>query len=660
MCAAGFLLLLVTLPLADRFRLYGLYGISVFFCFFSIGVGLAGERLRRTDFPFSDGETMYQVVIQDNPEMKERSVLCRVRLEGQVVEGMLQKNEHANLFLLYFPQDSAADTLHRGDRLWVYARMAPPANNGNPDEFDYVRFLIRRGGSGTAYVPAGHWRVVGHNASRTLRQAASDYREEVVALYHRLGFRGDNLAVLSALTVGDKENLSEDIRETYSVTGASHVLALSGLHIGLISTLFLFLFTLLWRRWAVFRPLGYFLVILFLWAFAFFTGLSSSVVRSVIMFSLLAVARLHFAKQLSLNTLAATAFLMLLYNPLWLFDVGFQLSFVAVTSILLIQPRLYSLLPVKHVVSRYVWGLLTVSVAAQAGTAPLVMFYFSRFSTHFLLTNLWVIPVVTLVLYAAVLMLVLTPFPVLQGGVARVVDALLDAQNSVLGWIEGLPVSSIDGIWVDGWEIGLFYLFLLLLLWCLHVRTVRSVYISLCCLLLLSAYHVVSDTLSLPRRSIAFYKVRSCPAVHCIAANGDSWLACADSVPDTSRLYRALSSHWNRQHLSAPSVLPAVYSSPGLAFHDGILFYAGKYICLLHDSRWRYKVTRHPLQLDYLYISRGYNGGIEELTSLFRIRTVILDVSLSGYRVEKLSDDCRRLSIPCISLKERGALRIPL
>ena len=250
-------------------------------------------------------------------------------------------------------------------------------------------------------------------------------------LYHRLGFQGDNLAVLSALTVGDKENLSEDMRETYSIAGASHVLALSGLHIGLLSTLFLFFFSFLWKRWAAFKPLGFFLVILFLWAFAFLTGLSSSVVRSVIMFSLLVVSRLQSEKLLSLNTLAATAFLMLLYNPLWLFDVGFQLSFVAVVSILLIQPKLYSLLSVRRCIPRYVWGLLTVSVAAQIGTAPLVIFYFSRFSTHFLLTNLWVIPMVTLILYSAVLMLILTPFPFLQSG-CGLCSAECSEQSSLL------------------------------------------------------------------------------------------------------------------------------------------------------------------------------------------------------------------------------------
>ena len=152
----------------------------------------------------------------------------------------------------------------------------------------------------------------------------------------------------------------------------------------------------------------------FLGEFCFFTGLSSSVVRSVVMFSLLAFAGLQLEKPLTLNTLAATAFLMLLCKPVWLFDVGFQLSFSAVAAIVLVQPKLYALWKVDNRFLRYLWGLMTVSVAAQLGTAPLVIFYFSRFSTHFLLTNLWVIPMVSLVLYSAVFLLMLTPLPFVQ------------------------------------------------------------------------------------------------------------------------------------------------------------------------------------------------------------------------------------------------------
>lgn len=153
----------------------------------------------------------------------------------------------------------------------------------------------------------------------------------------------------------------------------------------------------------------------------------------------------------------------------------FNYSFVAVASILLIQPKLYNLLSVRHRIPRYIWGLLTVSIAAQIGTAPLVILYFSRFSTHFLLTNLWVIPMVTLILYSAVFMLILTPFPFLQQGFASVVNILLSSQNHVLRRIEQFPVSSIDGLWTECWEIMLFYIFLLSLFRSFSLRTSRSI-----------------------------------------------------------------------------------------------------------------------------------------------------------------------------------------
>ena len=387
---AGFLLFLFII---GRYKHTGwVYGAAVYLFLGGTGFCLMSWQQGKTAFPFSGKTAVYRVCIREHPEERERSILCRVALLGEVEKDTVTGCPRNHLFLAYFPKDSATATLRRGDELLVSARLVPPANNGNPDEFDYARYLRRKGYSGTAYVADGHWRKTGHDASRTVSQVALDYREKVVGLYRSLGFETDELAVLAALTVGDKEELSDDIVETYSVSGASHVLALSGLHIGFLYALLLFVLRPLWRRWRRLKPLLLLLLVLFLVSFAFFTGLSSSVVRSVIMFSLLAFAGLQPEKPLTLNTLAATAFLMLLCKPVWLFDVGFQLSFSAVAAIVLVQPKLYALWKVDNRFLRYLWGLMTVSMAAQLGTAPLVIFYFSRFSTHFLLTNLWELP----------------------------------------------------------------------------------------------------------------------------------------------------------------------------------------------------------------------------------------------------------------------------
>ena len=603
---AGFLLFLFII---GRYKHTGwVYGAAVYLFLGGTGFCLMSWQQGKTVFPFSGKPAVYRVCIREHPEERERSILCRVALLGEVEQDTVTGCPRNHLFLAYFPKDSATVTLCRGDELLVSTRLAPPANNGNPDEFDYARYLRRKGYSGTAYVADGHWRKTGHDASRTVSQVALDYREKVVGLYRSLGFETDELAVLAALTVGDKEELSDDIVETYSVSGASHVLALSGLHIGFLYALLLFVLRPLWRRWRRLKPLLLLLLVLFLVSFAFFTGLSSSVVRSVIMFSLLAFAGLQPEKPLTLNTLAATAFLMLLCKPVWLFDVGFQLSFSAVAAIVLVQPKLYALWKVDNRFLRYLWGLMTVSVAAQLGTAPLVIFYFSRFSTHFLLTNLWVIPMVSLVLYSAVFLLMLTPLPFVQHLFARVVEALVHVQNEVLRWIERLPGAAVDDIWLDIWGVLLVYLFLGMAYYGFLRLTVRRVCFALLALLAVVSWHSLSIMSNASRQGIAFYSVRGCPVVHCMADNRHSWLACADSLPDMPCLCRALSPHWNRLRLETPRLVAGDYTTSGLSMRNQIVSYAGKRICLLSDNRWRNKSSSHPLSVDYLYVYRVGQG----------------------------------------------------
>lgn len=561
---ACMLLVVVMLGVCYRYSFHRLYGAVVFLFLFCMGSTLFSYRLKQAEFVFTANPSVYRFTLHESPEVKDRSILYRCRLETEVRNDTLVPYAHKPVFLLYFPKDTIASALRRGDEVLVYTRLSPPSNNGNPDEFDYARYLLRRGVSGTAYVAAGHWQVVGHQEKRSLRQAASDYRKKVLSLYRSLGFRGDELAVISALTVGDKDELDEDVVETYSVAGASHVLAISGLHVGLLYVLLFFPLSFLWKRWKWLKPVLLLLIILLLGSFAFFTGLSPSAVRSVTMCSLLALSVFQSEKLLTINTLAVTAFIMLMFHPEWLFDVGFQLSFMSVAAILTIQPVLYGLWKVRNRFWRYVWGLTTVSVAAQIGAAPMIMLYFSRFSNHFLLTNLCIIPLVTLIMYTSVLLLILTPFPPVQQVVAMILDSLVRIQNAILRWIEQLPFASVDGIWIDAWCVLFFYVCLMLAYRALSRRTVAAVYMALFALLAGASYYSFDYLSHLPRRSLAFYNVRGCPAVHCMTAHTRSWLVCADSLPDISRLQRALSPYWNHSHIEIPTVVKGI--SRGLLF----------------------------------------------------------------------------------------------
>ena len=651
---------------SERYSWRWCFGVSLsLFCLAGgwLSVNLQLKTAAETEFPKE--EAVYRLRVNDFPEVRERTFLCRVWLkERHDSLGIHPVNKQA---ILYFQRDSLSSRLQMGEELWVRSRISPPVSARNFDEFDYARYLIRKGISGTGFVASGHWqfsecRKEKEGIATVLYRLAASYRTQIENLYRRLGIEGDELAVLSALTLGDKTDLSESVRESYSVAGVSHVLALSGLHIGLLYALAFFLLRPLLLGGQSGRVLRSLLLILLLWLFAFFTGLSPSVVRSAAMFSIWALADLCGRQSFSLNTLALTAWLMLLVRPVWLFDVGFQLSFAAVLSILLFQPFLYRLCPVRHRAGTYLWGLVSVSVAAQLGTAPLVLFYFSRFSTHFLLTNLLVVPLVTLILYAAVVLLLLTPMSGLQAVAAVGLEKMLRMLNLLVRWVEQLPYASVDGIWLYPLEVAGCYLVLgAFFCYLCHRRYARLV-TALVLLAAWGAVHSFAVWTDRPRTSIVFYNVRGCPAVHCIESSGHSCIQYADSLSNRQRLRQTAANYWHHCHLYPPA--EGSRDSVGQHFfrRQQLICWHGQRVCMVTDNRWKQQRTGDGAvcRVDYLYICKGYTGQLAALTRLFLPGCVILDSSLSSYRRNRLKEECQQNHLHFISLSDEGSVRFLL
>ncbi|KAA6332443.1 hypothetical protein EZS27_019048, partial [termite gut metagenome] len=464
----------------------------------------------------------------------------------------------------------------------------------------------------------------------------------------------------SALTIGYQEELSEEIRESYSVSGASHVLSLSGLHFALLYGFIFFFLKRIPDKLPGIKILRVTIILLLIWGFAFITGLAPCIVRSALMCSLFALSEYRSGNYISLNTLAAAGLLMLLYNPCWIFDVGFQLSFCAVASILLLQSRLYRIWSVNNRILKYCWGITTVSIAAQVGAAPLVLLYFARFSTHFLLTNLLVVTLVTIIMYAAIIMLIVSPLSVIQVFVAGIVDRLIKTLNAMVRWIEQLPFSSMDTIWVYQWEVAGFYVMILLLVCYLHFKRVKYLHALLVCMLIVGCCHTVMRNNDRVQTSLVFYNVRNCPAVHCMASTGESWLTYADSVSDRKRLPRMVSRYWMRLQLTEPHCVVSNYRDIHFFYQNNLLHFYDKWICIVNGNHWHNKETVQPLQIDYLYLCKGYDGHLESLINLFPTKKVIIDSSLSEYHKRRIIDECKRLEIDFVSLAENGAFCVKI
>ena len=278
-------------------------------------------------------------------------------------------------------------------------------------------------------------------------------RNELLERLSDHGVDGSVYAVVAAMTLGDKSQLTNELRKTYAITGASHILALSGLHLGIIYTLLSLLLSR--RRWQVVSQV---VIVVCIWLYVFLVGMTVSVVRSAVMITVYALLSLGHRDKMSVNTLAFAAIVMLLFNPLSLFDVGFQLSFLAVLAILLFYPLFEGVWSqsflMDHRVFKWLWTMLSVSCAAQIGVAPLIVYYFGRFSCFFLLTNLLVVPAATLILYLSLVVLLIP-------SLAYLLIYIVDALNRLLTWIATLPGVSIEGLHPTLLQVSMAYVIIM-------------------------------------------------------------------------------------------------------------------------------------------------------------------------------------------------------
>lgn len=397
--------------------------------------------LHDTEVEWLDTACLFQARLTDYPVARAKTYRLTAAVSG--FKDSIWHTAQGNIYL-YIAKDSAAALLHPNDIITFRSRVRQPDSIGC---FDYATYLRRQGIAGTAYVPAGKWRTIGVSDGLSLRMAAKKLQHRLVERYRNLGISGDELGTLAALTLGYREELDPAVRQAFQHAGAAHVLAVSGLHTGIIYSVLWVLLTGfgVWkplyeqkkRRWLLSA-----VIIAAMWGYALLTGLTPSVVRSVIMVTIMQVAYMCYRNPISLNSVAAAAFLILMVRPTDLYSVSFQLSFAAVTAILLICPRAIHIPIYNRWLSwpvDYVVNLVMVSVAAQLGTLPFTLYYFRQVSNYFLLTNLIVIPLAWLITMGAFALLTVGWIPGVGELIAEGVKGLVWLLNTTTGCIESLP-----------------------------------------------------------------------------------------------------------------------------------------------------------------------------------------------------------------------------
>lgn len=333
-----------------------------------------------------------------------------------------------------------------GTLLLVVARFQQPDGALNPFAFDYKQYLARKYITHTVFIKTENVLAVAHSKDIPLLVRGEWWREGMLQILKRYTYDQHVFGILSALVLGKTDAMSEDILQSYSTAGTVHILAVSGLHVGLVYALLQPLFGRLFSkrkgRWIkTLTPL------VLLWLFAGITGFSASVLRAAVMFSFFIVADGFGMKGNPINTLCASAVLLLAVNPMYLFDVGFQLSYAAVAGIVLLQKRASGLLVVHNKWLQQVWNLVAVSIVAQLATMPLTLVYFQQWPTYFLLSNLLAVPLSTVVLYLELGLLILHPIEPLAFLLGNAGCTLTLWMNEYVAWCSSLPSALLQVNW---------------------------------------------------------------------------------------------------------------------------------------------------------------------------------------------------------------------
>ena len=347
--------------------------------------------------------------------------------------------------------------INKGDLLFIKGQpklVSPPSN---PGEFNYKNYLVYNRVYHQHYVRADYAKI-GHRPISRLIALSDKMRLYCTRVISEFIHIQDARAVILALSLGVKDELDNDLVQAFSATGSMHVLAVSGLHVGII---YLVIFNILSRVGLNKKKYRWLLAILsmsVLWFYAMLTGLSPSVLRAVTMFSFVALGRALFRKGNIYNTLAASAFLLLWFNPYLIMSVGFQLSYLAVFGIVYIQPKLYSLWNPKNYLIDKIWEISCVSIAAQLATGPLSVLYFHQFPTYFLISNLFIIPAAFLSLLGTLLLFALSPLPYIGSALGWLLGGFVNVVNELVYWVSSFPKSTFSGIYLDILATWLLYL----------------------------------------------------------------------------------------------------------------------------------------------------------------------------------------------------------
>ncbi len=572
-------------------------------------------------------------------------VLCAVKA---VISNGVSFPASGNL-LVYFKKDSNDISLRYGDLFMMNAAMQEINNNGNPGGFDYKLYLTHQQIFNTVFLQSGEYVLLNRNKGNFLKKFIFNLRSFTLHALHKYITKDDKIiGIAEALLIGYKENLDKEVVQAYSNTGLVHIIAISGLHLGLIYIMLLWIFD----RLPVIKKSSFLkgaLVILSLWIFSLLTGASASVLRSAVMFTCIITGKSFQKKSTIENSLAVSACILLCYNPYFLWDVGFQLSYLAIISILFTQLFFQELILSQHVFINKLWQLISVTLSAQVLTFPICLYYFHQFPNLFFVSNIIAVPLSTVILFAEIILVCLSWLPIVAIYIGKMTNLLIWLMNFSVEWISKLPYSLWDNIYANEYTTIVLYALVISLAYAAIRKSRYYFKFTLLFTLIFVAIHAFATIKASRQKMIIVYNIPKHTAIDFVYHQqyffkGDT------AVEKNILLYKAiLKPSRNYFKLNALS-----NNLSGLSSNQVFWSFFGKRWMLIDDSI-SLPIFSTKVNIDVLLISNNTPVKLPDIVRSITPALVIFDASNSLWKIAKWKKQCDALLLPYYSVPEKGA-----
>ena len=649
--AATFFLLLIIefLPISIKYLLRWLQGAGILIFLTALGAVITYEKSYKNNVSwigsqYKDSSSLL-VVLQEPLVEKANSY----KAEGTIKAIRMNEEwkEVVGKMIIYFKKDSVPPGIGYGSQIIFQKTLQPIKNSGNPGAFDYARFNAFQNIYHQVFLKSGEYVVTPLVKIDAWQKWLQDTRKWVIGNLEKY-IRGEKeTGVAEALLIGYKNNLDKDLVQAYSNTGVVHIIAISGLHLGMIYLVLVLLLKPLqknrWVKWL--RPI---IMLAVLWIFSLLAGGAPSIMRSAVMFSFIIVGESIGRKTSIYNTLAASAFVLLVYNPFYLWAVGFQLSYTAVASIVTFMRPIYDWFYIKNKLLDMVWKLSSITLSAQLLTFPIILFYFHQFPNLFMITNIVVVPVATIVLYGELLLILLSPIDAVGNILGNAVSKLLHFMNSFIERMSSLYFSVTENIFINPAQTLILYLLIIATSFWLLKKSKPALFFALGLVLIFFGIGSYMEMNVNAQKKLIVYNV---PQHHAIDfMESDHYYFAGDSVLLTDDFLKNF-------HLNPARVIYQVAQAShlkGLATGHPFYEFHNKRIAVI-DKSYQFSAAE-KIPLDMIVLTGNPKIYISKLATVFDCKLYVFDGSNPLWKTKLWKKDCDSLHLRHYDTAVEGAL----